>query len=143
MKKLLIMSMALLFSLPNFSQTRTVSRNPGNKTDVTRPSKDDAKGQWDSRLTLLRPTAPGGKTAVTRPGKDNAEGQWDSRLTLLRPTEPGGKTAVTRPSVSDEQPTTLPTLLDKTGGRNYDKTKVVRPAGTPLKSSSRGGTRRR
>lgn len=117
MKKLLIMSMTLLFSVPIFAQTKTLKNVPST-------------------------TEPGGKTAITRPGKNDGKGKWNSALTLLRPTEPGGKTAVTRPSrpsASGEEAKTLPTLIDKTGKQTVEKTKVVRPT----ESSSRGGTRRR
>ena len=126
MKKLLIMSITLFFSVPIFAQTSTI-RRPSN---VAKPS---------TTLTLLKPTQGGG-TAVTRPSRPSVSDERTT-LSLLKPTQ-GGGTAVTRPSrpsASGEEAKTLPTLIDKTGKQTVEKTKVVRPT----ESSSRGGTRRR
>ena len=92
MKKLLIMSITLFFSVPIFAQTSTI-RRPSN---VAKPS---------TTLTLLKPTQGGG-TAVTRPSRPSASGEEAKTLpTLIDKTgkQTVEKTKVVRPTESSSR----------------------------------------
>ena len=130
MKKLLIMSMALFFSIPIFAQTKTVKSNSAAVDEI----KQKVNAVKNEAAEVIKKETGTKNGRVTRPSRPSASQEETSRptLTLLdRPTQSGVKTPVTRPSrpsVSSENTRLTDTLLgDKPTGRTVDKTNISRP----------------
>ena len=138
MKKLLIMSMALFFSIPIFAQTKTVKSNSAAVDEI----KQKFNAVKNEAAEVIKKETGTKNGRVTRPSRPSASQEETSRptLTLLdRPTQSGVKTPVTRPSrpSASQEETSRPTLtlLDRPTQSGV-KTPVTRPSRPSVSSEN-------
>ena len=94
MKKLLIMSMALFFSIPIFAQTKTVKSNSAAVDEI----KQKVNAVKNEAAEVIKKETGTKNGRVTRPSRPSASTKETTiTLTLLDKPTQGGKTPVTRP----------------------------------------------